>query len=256
MIGYIYLWTNNKNQKKYIGETTQDPWIRWGAERNAAYNRKQNTYSLPLSRAIRKYGYQGFKRTVIDTVEADTEKQVKAMLHELEKFYIWYYRSFVDWGNGYNATTGGKDNYQSKETKQKKANANKGSKRSEKTKKILSEQKMGEKNPNYGIPKTDQQKEYLSQVVSEQWKDPELAAARSAGFKRYTESITLDYLCIETGQIFHSSKAAAEFAGTSDGKIIACCKFKRRTTGGYHWCYANNPLTIEQFNEIYESLRK
>lgn len=43
--------------------------------------------------------------------------------------------------------------------------------------------------------------------------------------------------CVETGAIFDSVSEAAAFVGKYISGVIACCKGKQKTCGGYHWEY-------------------
>lgn len=48
-------------------------------------------------------------------------------------------------------------------------------------------------------------------------------------------------LCVETGQVFKSMKAAADFVGAHEQNIQECCASGgRRTSHGYHWEYIND----------------
>jgi len=42
-------------------------------------------------------------------------------------------------------------------------------------------------------------------------------------------------ILIETGEVFDSIKAAAEYVGTSDSNITACLRGKTKTAKGKHW---------------------
>lgn len=48
-------------------------------------------------------------------------------------------------------------------------------------------------------------------------------------------------MCVETGVVFDSTKAAEIWAGikSGNGRISSCCKHRRgaKTCGGYHWRY-------------------
>lgn len=46
--------------------------------------------------------------------------------------------------------------------------------------------------------------------------------------------------CVELDKVFESAKSAAIQLGLSDSNIAKCCKGKYKTTGGYHWKYADN----------------
>ncbi len=97
MTGYIYKITNTVNGKVYIGQTIQDPQIRFKAHayelnRGVKKNRKfQNAWN--------KYGEESFEFSVV--LECD-EKD----LNEKEREYIQKYDSFE---HGYNATIGGNE---------------------------------------------------------------------------------------------------------------------------------------------------
>ena len=45
-------------------------------------------------------------------------------------------------------------------------------------------------------------------------------------------------MCVETGTEYPSAMEAERCTGALNNNIIACCKGKRKTTGGYHWKYA------------------
>lgn len=44
-------------------------------------------------------------------------------------------------------------------------------------------------------------------------------------------------LCVETGVVYISAHEAERQTGVYHPNIIACCKGKYKTTGGYHWQY-------------------
>ena len=50
-------------------------------------------------------------------------------------------------------------------------------------------------------------------------------------------------ICIETGQVFESIGAAAEFAGVAHANISAAVRGVVATSGGYHWQYAETAKT-------------
>ena len=56
------------------------------------------------------------------------------------------------------------------------------------------------------------------------------------------------YMCDSCGAIvFESAKSAAIQLNLSDSNIAKCCKGKYKTTGGYHWKYADN--LVKEFTE-------
>lgn len=103
-MAYIYSITNNINQKKYIGKTSQtNPYTRWKQHLQHArskhnLNENNSVHSMPIVRAISKHGESNFKFRVL---EECTEESV----NEREEHYIKEYNT-AD-GAGYNCTYGG-----------------------------------------------------------------------------------------------------------------------------------------------------
>ena len=48
---------------------------------------------------------------------------------------------------------------------------------------------------------------------------------------------------------FQSAKIAATHLGVSASNIAKCCKGKYKTTGGYHWKYADTNLVRERVGD-------
>ena len=103
-MAYIYSITNNVNGKQYIGKTSKDnPYDRWKEHINYS-KAKENTvayssiHTMPIIRALRKYGSSNFKFRVIEECTADN-------IDEREKHYIEKYTTCD--GVGYNCTYGG-----------------------------------------------------------------------------------------------------------------------------------------------------
>lgn len=103
MIG-IYKYTNNINGKVYIGQSINLEQRKY-AHKSSAFNEKVNDYDSQFHQAIRKYGIENFTYEVI--AEISEEEYSKAMLDDLEKYFIKYYDSYE---KGYNATEGGDEN--------------------------------------------------------------------------------------------------------------------------------------------------
>lgn len=131
----IYKATNMENGKSYIGITTKSLLERIDGH-------KSNTVkgNAPFSKAIRKYGIDGFQWNVI-RVCFDLDEMKK-----LECFYIKEYATHSSLGNGYNATLGGDgiSGYVfTDEVKRKISEAGKGRVKSEETRKKLSAANKG-----------------------------------------------------------------------------------------------------------------
>lgn len=103
-MAYIYSITNLINDKIYVGQTTQsNPYVRWKQHIQSArckdtISENSSIHSMPIVRAIHKYGVDNFKFRVIEECD-DT------IVNDREIFWIEKLNSC---GNkGYNATLGG-----------------------------------------------------------------------------------------------------------------------------------------------------
>lgn len=96
-MGFIYLITNNINNKKYVGQTIGSIQERWNQHLRATRDKG----SRHLYDAIKLYGYQSFSIQELEEVPND-------WLNERECYWISYYDSFA---NGYNMTSGGESGY-------------------------------------------------------------------------------------------------------------------------------------------------
>jgi hypothetical protein len=56
--------------------------------------------------------------------------------------------------------------------------------------------------------------------------------------KASVEVCSKPVLCVELGQIFKSASEAARKLSVQRPRITDCCNGKRKTTGGYHWMFA------------------
>ena len=154
MIGYIYLITNNINNKQYIGQHRTD-------NIDDCYMGS----GVALHRAYKKYGLENFTKEILFYTVSKSVDNLLCVLNTLEKFYIRRYNTFKD---GYNMTEGGEGslgreawnkglkNCYSEEVRKKMSEAAKGNKNalgrkhSEEEIRKMSEAAKGEKNPNYG----------------------------------------------------------------------------------------------------------
>jgi len=106
--GYIYCLTLKKDNRKYFGQTTQDPY---------QYYRREYVCSLGgnrthLNRAIKKYGIDSFDFAVI--CKAYSKKRLDIM----ERYYIKKYKC-RDKRCGFNLMEGGSHGKHNEETKRK-----------------------------------------------------------------------------------------------------------------------------------------
>lgn len=105
MIG-IYKFQNRINNKIYIGQSIQ---LEQRYKQHKANYQKVNDseYSYSFHSALRKYGFENFDYTVLESNDSFTKEDLNA----LEKFYIQYYDSYY---SGYNETLGGNNKKPSK----------------------------------------------------------------------------------------------------------------------------------------------
>jgi group I intron endonuclease len=103
-MSYIYSITNLENNKLYVGKTSKpNPYDRWKQHLQLArsFNNLQennSALSMPILRAISKYGADNFKFRVIE--ECDDDK-----VNERETYWIEKLKAYGK--NGYNITLGG-----------------------------------------------------------------------------------------------------------------------------------------------------
>jgi group I intron endonuclease len=128
----VYCIRNRANGKVYIGKTIKSLRHRWTQHQIDARRKAQ----LPLHRAIRKYGANGFSVTVLKTCVSLEE------LNQEEKKFILSWKSHVSLG-GYNATWGGDG------TEPGEKSPAFGTHRTPEIRLLLSECKKGDKNPSH-----------------------------------------------------------------------------------------------------------
>lgn len=149
MIGYIYITTNLKNGKKYIG-----------SHHAIKFDPNYRGSGKILKRAIEKDGKENFKTEIIE--KCDTEEE----LIEKEEYYINLYNA-VDDENFYNLTYSGYkrglSGYKpSEETKKQISESRKGQTFSEETKRKLSEKSSGKNNSMYGKHHSEETRKKMS----------------------------------------------------------------------------------------------
>lgn len=209
----IYKIQNKTNGKIYIGQT-----VRTLEERMAEHLRHKKT---AIDSALAHGNKNNFKVDIIDNANSIEE------LNQKEIFWIKYYDSIAP--KGYNLCDGG-DNTMGYHHK-------------EKSKKAMSIAKkkmyIGEGNPFYGKTHSYEQRKKWSaersgRKLSKEWKEK---ISNSSAFKR--KIINLDTL-----EIFDSIVEAAKKYNIVATHITRVCRKKRKTTGGYHWMYYDEYMTI------------
>jgi len=173
----IYLLTNTVNGKVYVGQTIQTLSKRMNGHKGTSKCPKAKGYNDYVHRAIRKYGWDNFKVSIIDNTTNKTQKQ----LDSNETIWIACFDS-ANREFGYNIEKGGSGRGKvsdetkkklsevntgktlSDETKKKLSEANIGKTHSDEAKKKMSEANTGENNPMFGKPHSDKAKKKISKA--------------------------------------------------------------------------------------------
>lgn len=56
--------------------------------------------------------------------------------------------------------------------------------------------------------------------------------------RKLVEMCSIPVICVETGEVFKSSREACEKYGLAPANVCKCLKGQRHTTGGFHWRYS------------------
>lgn len=232
------------NGKVYIGITGQKPHRRWNNGNGYACNEH-------FHRAILKYGWDNIKHEIL--LDGLTQEQAE---HEERRFISLHRSNEKEFGynimyeacNVYHhspesiakMSDAKKGKRASEETRQKMSRsqtgrvvsaevrekisaAQRGKSRSahtEEWKMLMRERCSGEKSPCYGKRMSEEQKQKISAHTKN---------------KRPVVQMSLSG---EVLKEYPSAKQAERETGVFNGNIIACCKKKKPTMGGYKWVYA------------------
>lgn len=231
---YVYCHTA-PNGKRYIGQTSKEPNVRWA-------NGRGYTHNPYFSNAIKKYGWNNIRHDILCVVHSEN------MAHLFEKHYIEKYGTF-DGKRGYNLTLGGEGtlgHYVSDECKRKISEANTGNTWSEERKKACSKRLSGSGNPMYGRHHSDEMREKMSLERKGKPLKPEQREKVTRALletiekqKKPVRQYDLNGNLIAT---FSSAADAASSVGKGHSSITMCCLGKRNTAHGYRWAFADEAL--------------
>lgn len=232
----VYMHINKINNKRYIGITSY-PYVtqRWN---NGKGYKGQIFY-----KAIQKYGWDNFEHKVL--IHGLTLEQACRWEIKLIKHYNTTNSNF-----GYNCTIGGDYTKYTEESRNKIRMSKLGSKNPMYGKdpwnkgksgiySLETRKKMGspkEKHPNWGKHLSietrrkisESQKGEKSHNFGTKWSDE-----RRESMSGINNSLSKQVLCIETNQIFGSTREANRFYNTTH--VSDCCRGKRKTAAGFHW---------------------
>ena len=82
-MGIIYRFTNQINNKQYIGQSISPKNERYNNHKSSYKNENSSEYNSPLHRAFRKYGFENFTYEILAKDISDINT-----LNQLEIYYI------------------------------------------------------------------------------------------------------------------------------------------------------------------------
>lgn len=222
----IYLYVNNINGKKYVGQTVNLS-DRYKQHKYDSFNPKREDYTRPLHNAIRKYGLDSFNVYILKHNLKNQDE-----LNYWECKYISEYDTLVINNKGYNISEGGSN-----------GNPLRGKTREELDEiyKKRSLAMLGENNPFYGKTHTQESIDKIRQAniglkrqpVTEETRK-KLASCRGKG-KVGQYSLTGELIAI-----WDYISQASRMTGVTRCNISRCCNGGSKTAGGYIWKYIEN----------------
>ena len=127
----------------------------------------------------------------------------------------------------------------SAETQRKLSESNKGKHPRADTLRKMSESHKGANHPNYGKHLSAETRRKISEAKSGR-PSPRKGARLSAETRRkISEANAKAVICIETGTVYSSGTEAAKAIGVSQEAVSNVLRGKSKTSGGYHWKYAD-----------------
>lgn len=190
----------------YIGQTCLS------IEKRAGSNGNKYKSCTKFWNAIQKYWWNNFEHIIL------ASDLTLDQANELEKQYIEKFNSIE---NGFNLVERGRNHSWTEEYRQQRR-----------------ERFLGEKNPNYGKPRSEETK----RKIGEANKIAQLGNKHSEETKKKMSESHKKYnpiIRIETQRIYNCPTDAAEDIGNkkASSHITEVCKGKRKTACGYHWSY-------------------
>ena len=216
----LYIHTNKKNGKRYVGITKREPpESRWGTNGNN-YRESPHLYS-----AIQKYGWDNFDHELIHSGMTRDDACL------LEKHFISFYKT-QNRDYGYNVFEGGTAPSVPEEVRQKMSKSMMGNKNclgrvtSEETKRKISGSQKGR-------PLTEEHRKALCKPKSVTYPCSEERRQRIIAAKKDKKSV----ICIETGVIYPSIHECARQMNIPATSICAVLNGRHNSTSGYHFKY-------------------
>lgn len=233
------------NGKVYIGITSQKPSHRWLSD-GRGYSHNEHFY-----RAILRYGWDNIKHEILfDNLSRHDACKIEISLIEKHRSNNPQY--------GYNLSSGGEcsgsgvHRPRSEVAKLKQSFAMTGRKATEETKEKMRLARIGKSHPHgstkghYQPPHSEEWKKEMSARFKGE-NNPNYGKEMSEEQKRKISENTKSKkavigISMASGAIkeFQSAKQAERETGAFNSNIIACCKGKQKSAGGYTWKYKDS----------------
>ena len=237
----IYKYTNVKNGKVYIGQTTKTLQERAGSN-GSNYKESRRFYS-----DIIKYSWNSFKPEILCVVD-DGDKA-----DEEERRYIKEYKSF-DVEFGYNIELGGINSFDiGDETKKiissnakqrykdKTMNPMFGKTHTDETKAKMSECKTGVKNPMFGTKWNDRQRDLCGTKGKKLHLTDERKSSLRENMRNVGKTVGLKPVhCLDDNITFESVVAASNYYNVSKSTLCGHLKGRQLTCAGKHFKYIDS----------------
>lgn len=229
---YVVYKHTTPSGKVYIGITSMKPEKRW--ESGSGYRQNKHFYS-----AILKYGWENIKHEIVCT------GLNKWQAGKVEQSLIKYFDS-TNHNKGYNHSIGGECGslgvHPSAETRMKLSIVRKGKKPSaECIRKSIEAHKGKHKDMETRMKIS---KKLKGRPLSAETRKKMSAARKGRKISEHTiramtDATSKKVLCVETGEVYKSISEAGRQSGISLKSISNCLRGVTKTSGGYHWKYAD-----------------
>ena len=214
--------------KIYIGQTIHQ------VEKRLKKHQQKSSGCRAIYNAIQYHGWENFEKYWYECPDDDLNKHEELMIEVLGTLSP----------DGYNLKEGGANGKASEESKQKNKEAKLGEKnpnfglpKSKETKQKMSEAHRGEKSYMFGIPKSTEHK----QRVSEATKGEKNHNFGKTG-EKHPNSIKVYRYALDGTFIdsFESGREAGRYLNNDGSKISACARGERKTAHKYKWSYVKH----------------
>ena len=270
MYGYIYMTTNLRNNKKYVGKHAR-----------ASFDKNYYGSGIVIEKALKKHGKNNFKIEILDWAEN------KQQLNKKEKYWIQYLEA-IDSEEFYNISPGGdggkvwkgehplkgapKENHPrygkklSESSKLKISQSNTGKLTGSNNPMYGDHRFAGENNPNYGkqstLGKHWNWSESSKKTLSETMKTKDMSKENNPNYdNHWNMTPTQKRLISERQKIpvvklslqgdFIAEYPSLQDAGKYTSRISACCKGNKDSYKGFKWMYK---AMYEKISKGYNSL--